>query len=441
MPEQSLKVGMVSLGCAKNLVDAEHMLGLLKGAGYELTNQQAEADVLVINTCTFIGPAKQESVDTILELAEMKKRGRCRALVVAGCMAQRYPADILKELPEVDAVIGTGDFPQIAQVVERVLGGDRVQQVGKAAYQYDAELPRVPTRPGLSGYLKISEGCDHDCAFCIIPRVRGEHRSRPFDALEHEARQMVAAGVRELNLIAQDSTAYGMDRDGRRQLPELLRRLNGIDDLAWMRILYAYPTLVDGHLIEAMATLPKVAKYLDIPLQHASDRVLHEMRRGGNRKLYEDLLRRLRAAVPDITLRSTFIVGFPGETEADFEELLGFLRQARFDNVGVFAYSQEEDTTAGERPDQIPDEVKQSRFQRAMAVQQEIAFEAARRWVGQTVPVLVESVRGKRVTGRIAAQAPDIDGVTLLRGEAFTPQTVVTARITGTKGYDLVGEV
>ena len=462
MPEAK-KIGLVSLGCAKNLIDSELMMGLLKDSGYELTSRKEQADVLIVNTCSFIGPAKEESIDTILEMAQMKDQGNCKALVVAGCLAQRYPQELLDEMPEVDAVLGTSDFPQIVSIVERVLEGQRVKEVGKPAYQYDRDLPRLPAHPGLSAYLKISEGCDHTCTFCIIPALRGMHRSRPPEAIEQEARALVAAGVRELNLIAQDTTAYGMDLDGKRHLADLLRRLDGIEDLAWMRLLYAYPTLVTPDLVEAVANLPRVAKYVDIPLQHASDRVLKAMQRGGNRALYLELVRRFREAVPDIVLRTTFIVGFPGETEEDFEELLDFMRQARFDNVGIFTYSQEEDTPAGERKDQIPEEVKQGRRDRAMALQQKIAFERNQRWVGQTLPVLIESVEDGRVIGRIPGQAPDIDGVTLLhvrrsgRGAeagagaqasagtgaaaVLRPQTLATVRITGVAGYDLVGDV
>lgn len=438
------KVGFISLGCAKNLVDSEVMLGLLKGRGYVITSDPAAADVLVVNTCGFIGPAKEESVDAILEAARHKQQGRCQALVVAGCLAQRYRGELMAELPEVDAFVGTADYPQIATVVASVLEGRRVTAVGDPSEISDWDFERVLATGGHTAYLKIAEGCDCACSFCIIPRLRGRHRSRSIASLTGEARRLAAAGVRELVIVAQDTTCYGVDLAGRPLLAELLRHLAAIDDLQWLRLQYAYPTRITPELIETIADEPKVVRYLDMPMQHGSDRMLRLMNRAGSRDRYLRLIETLRGAVADLTLRTTFIAGHPGETEADFAELLSFIRAIEFDHVGVFAYSQEEDTPAGARADQVPAELRQERRDRAMAVQQPIALRRGRALVGRTVPVLVEARSESHsgvYIGRGPHQAPEIDGqVYFAAASRLQPGDMAAVTITGVQGYDQVGE-
>lgn len=445
-----LSVGLVSLGCAKNLVDSEIMLGLLREAGYRITNEKEEADVLVVNTCGFIGPAKEESVDTIIELGELKEKGRCRALIVAGCLAQRYREELMREMPEIDAVIGTGDFTRIVETISQALAGERQVCVGRPVYQYSRDLPRVQATPGHTAYLKIAEGCDNACSYCVIPALRGPLRSRPLNDLVDEAASLAARGVKEIILIAQDTTAYGLDLYGEYRLAGLLRALSRIDVLRWVRVLYSYPSRFTDDLIEVVAREEKICKYLDIPLQHGSDEILKQMNREGDREQALALIRRLKDAIPDLVLRTSLIVGFPGETEAHFEELLDFIREIRFDHVGVFTYSQEEDTPAGARPDQVPEEVKQERFRRAMEVQQGIAFERRRRWVGRELEVLVEGadpdraasvvVSGCPYWGRTRGQAPGIDGATYLKGKDLKVGEIYRARVVGTEGYDLLGQ-
>lgn len=445
-PAAAGKVALASLGCPKNLIDAEQMLGRLVQTGWRITTHQDEADVVIINTCGFIDAAKRESIDTIIELGQLKQSGRCRALIVTGCLSQRYGEELMAELPEIDAVLGTGDYPRIPEIIESVFRGDRVYAVTPPAQPYPEDLPRVLSAPGPSAYLKIAEGCDHTCAFCVIPAMRGRHRSRPVEALEAEARALGRQGVRELVIVSQDTTAYGFDRYRRFALADLLDRLRRVEGIEWIRLHYCYPTHFTPELIELLATEPKLVKYLDVPLQHGSDRVLREMRRPSTRAGIVELVARLRAAIPGLVLRTSFIVGFPGETEEDFRRLLDLMAEVEFDHVGVFKYSPEEGTPAGERPDQVPEEVKEERYRRAMEAQQPIAFARNRARVGREVRVLVErpDPRGRGGwVGRWEGQAPGIDGAVYLRpgarpeAEAIGVGAIVPARVTRCLGYDL----
>jgi ribosomal protein S12 methylthiotransferase len=465
-----VKVGFISLGCPKNLVDGEVMLGYAREAGHEITSDSADADVLVVNTCAFIDRAKQESIDTILEMAQHKRDGRCSRLVVTGCLAERYREELRKEIPEIDAVLGTGEVPGIVEALEpprSEVGGRRSGGVapltfhksspgvvGKIqppasslqppTYLYDANTPRVLTTPRHFAYVKIAEGCDYTCAFCIIPTLRGEYRSRTRESIVAEARALAERGVKELLLISQDTTFYGIDRQERGALAKLLRELNAIDGLEWIRLLYLYPTTITDDVLAAMAECEKVCRYVDLPLQHASADVLKRMRRPGNRKSYDALLGRIRQRVPGVTLRTTFIVGFPGETEAEFGELEAFVRDTGFDHIGVFTYSHEEGTRAYAVADDVPAASKRKRRDRIMKLQQGIvaARQAAR--IGTEVPVLVDGPSAEHelvLQGRLEGQAPDIDPVVYLTDcdpSAYQRGDLIRARIVGAQGYDLL---
>jgi ribosomal protein S12 methylthiotransferase len=470
-----MKIGLVSLGCPKNLVDSEVMLGLAQGAGHELTEDAAQADVLVVNTCAFIDRAKQESIDTILELAQHKTNGRCQKLVVTGCLAERYRDELKAEIPEIDVVLGTGEVESIVGALESAPSGPAaapaavpmtfhrtppvsahvaarhrdavVAERDLPTYLYDATTPRVLTTPKHYAYVKIAEGCDYNCAFCIIPKLRGQYRSRPVESIVAEARALAARGVKELLLISQDSTFYGVDRRERGALARLLRELNQVDGLAWIRLLYLYPTTITEETIEAMATCDKVVPYIDLPLQHAADGVLKRMRRPGSRASYERLLLGLRERLPNVTLRTTFITGFPGETEADFEELCAFVKTVEFDHVGVFTYSHEEGTAAHALGDDVPTRTKAARQRKLMALQQKIVAKRHRRRLGERVQVLVDGPSPEHElawTGRLAGQAPEIDPIVYLTDgdpEVLRPGDVVEAQIVDSRGYDLVVRV
>jgi ribosomal protein S12 methylthiotransferase len=459
-----MKIGFLSLGCPKNLVDGEVMLGIARGAGHEITPDAADADVLVVNTCAFIDSAKQESIDAILEMAALKRDGRCTRLVVTGCLAERYRDELRREIPEIDAVLGTGEVPQILDA----LGGSqssgtsplklfRSTDFTDAAtvpsesgtgqlptYIYDADTPRLLTTPAHFAYVKIAEGCDYTCAFCIIPTLRGSYRSRTAESIVREARALADRGVRELLLISQDTTFYGIDRGERGALGRLLRELNGIDGLQWIRLLYLYPTTITDDVLDAMADCEKVCRYVDLPLQHAAAPVLKRMRRPGNRRTYDALLGRIRQRVPDVTLRTTLIVGFPGETDEDFAELDGFVADTGFDHVGVFTYSHEEGTRAFDLPDDVPAEVKRRRRHALMARQKKIVVKAHKARIGRDVDVLVEGRSAEHelvVQGRLEGQAPDIDSVVYLTDcdpDDFASGQLIRARIVGARGYDLI---
>ncbi|MGE0041399.1 MAG: 30S ribosomal protein S12 methylthiotransferase RimO [Vicinamibacterales bacterium] len=497
-----MKIGFISLGCPKNLVDAEVMLGLAEQAGHEITAEAEGADVLVVNTCAFIDRAKQESVDTILEMAELKKQAAGRRLVVTGCLAERYRDELQAQIPEIDAVLGTGDVPRIVEALtgapaapaaaggaapmtfyqrdpgtsqpaakrpgptsparseaarphedgrgEAQLAAERpgpVFGLDLPTYIYDAETPRRLATPGHYAYLKIAEGCDYKCAFCIIPKMRGHYRSRPAESIVREARQLADRGVKELLLISQDTTFYGIDRQERGALPRLLRELNRVDGLEWVRMLYLYPTTITDEVIDAMAESEKVCNYVDLPLQHASDRVLKRMKRPGTRASYERLLRRIRDRVPGVTLRTTFIVGFPGETEEDVAELGDFIEAVGFDHLGVFTYSHEEGTSAAGLADDVPAAVKARRQRAIMARQKRLVRRRQKARVGERARVLVDGPSPEHelvLTGRLAGQAPDIDPLVYLTDAdpaRLRPGTLADVEIVGARDYDLVARV
>jgi ribosomal protein S12 methylthiotransferase len=459
-----MKIGLVSLGCPKNVVDAEVMLGLARDAGHEITTDASSADVVVVNTCAFIDRAKEESVDAILDMARQKRDGACRRLIVTGCLAERYREQLKAESPEIDVVLGTGEVPEIvgaiagrpavpAAPVTLFKSRDAVPGASPAVldpprpaptYLYDASTPRIVTTPRHYAYVKVAEGCDYTCAFCIIPRLRGAYRSRDEASIVAEAESLAARGVRELVLISQDTTFFGIDRGERGALARLLRRLNAIPDLAWIRLLYLYPTTITDDVLGAMAESEKVCKYVDLPLQHASDEVLRRMRRPGTRQGYDKLLARIRGRVPGVTLRTTFIVGFPGETEQDVDALAGFVRDSEFDHVGVFTYSHEEDTRAFAMTDDVPSRAKTQRRGRIMSLQQEIVQRRRATQVGGIVRVMVDGPSAESplvVTGRLEGQAPEIDSIVVLSEcdpSAVLPGSLIEARIVDTAGYDLV---
>ncbi|MGO8788172.1 MAG: 30S ribosomal protein S12 methylthiotransferase RimO [Terriglobia bacterium] len=440
------KVGMVSLGCPKNLVDSEVMLGTLVNQGFELTPRPDEADVIIVNTCAFIEPAKQESINTILEMAEYKKFGAAKTLVVAGCLVERYRREILEQIPEVDYVIGTNEL-------ERVLVACTEQPQPPTAgapaepYLYHEFTPRVLSTPGYSAYLKIAEGCDHPCTFCVIPQMRGAFRSRRFASVIREAENLAKQGVRELTIVGQDTTSYGEDLGLRDGLPSLLRELGKIPELVWVRFLYCYPNRVTDALIAAVAETPKVAKYFDIPLQHASSSVLKLMKRGSNGQQFLRLLERIRAAVPGVALRTSFIVGFPGEKDDDFKTLLDFVAAAEFDHLGVFLYSNEESSGSFALPNQVPPATARHRQKQLMALQRKISKRNLRRMVGTSLPVLVEGTSEETellYQGRSERQAPGIDGCILINdidGAAPEAGDVRWATITEVGDYDLVARL
>jgi ribosomal protein S12 methylthiotransferase len=431
-----------SLGCPKNLLDTEVMLGTLAGSGFALAERLEDADVAVVNTCAFIESAREESVKAILEVAELRESGRLRALVVTGCLPQRYGAELAKELPEVDAFVGTGAFPEIARVLDSALAGRGrgVYVEAGRTHLYDDASPRLLTGPGHTAYVKIAEGCDRVCAFCAIPGIRGRFQSRRLESVVAEAKALAAAGVRELNLVAQDSTSWGKDLPavpgaGRPRLHDLVRALDAVDGLDWIRLLYVYPSAVTDELIDAFTGAKRVLPYVDVPLQHASDRVLERMRRGTTAERQRKLVAKLRERIPGVTLRTTFIVGFPGETEEDFQQLLDFVAQSRFDRVGIFRYSDEEGTAAAAQGAKVPRAVARERYHRLAQLQAGIQAEQLGALVGREAPVLVDAaMSASRARGRLASQAPEIDGVVFLHGRGLTPGRLVPARITGVRG-------
>jgi ribosomal protein S12 methylthiotransferase len=434
----------VSLGCPKNLVDSERMLGKLAQDGYQLTPDADGADVVVINTCGFIEPARQESLGVIREMLALKEQGRVGAVVVAGCLAERKKYDLLNEVPGVDHIVGVFGREEIAQVLNRTLYKQRQDEQRSlfrpAPVRALEDTARLRITPRHYAYLKISEGCDRLCTFCAIPGMRGKHVTKPIEEVLREARELADDGVRELIVVAQDTTYYGLDLYGRVRLAELLRELNDVEGLEWVRVLYAYPIHFTDELIDTLAQTPKIVPYLDMPLQHINDRMLKRMQRRVNRSETENLLDRLRRAIPNLTLRTTFIVGFPGETEAEFDELSDFVQAARFERVGVFPYSLEPGTPAARLPDHLSEEIKQQRRDRLMEIQQEIAFARTREQVGKETEVIVD-MPDPEVPGhflaRSHADAPDIDCVVRLKGKGLRAGDLVRARVTGADGYDL----
>lgn len=445
-----MKIGVVSLGCPKNLVDSETMLGLIHEEKYEITNDPSEAEIIIVNTCGFIESAKEESINTILQMAEYKKSGSCKYIIVTGCLSQRYAEELFNELPEADAIAGVEVYDEIGSIIKRVMNGERfiMLERSKPDVIYTSKetfLPRILTTPSYTAYLKIAEGCDNCCSYCAIPKIRGPYRSKPMAQVLKEAKALADNGVKELIVVAQDTTRYGEDLPGGKLLlADLLKELNKIESLKWIRVMYCYPNNFTDELIESFASLDKVCKYVDLPLQHASNRLLASMNRYDTREEVEKLLAKLRKRIPGIVIRTTFIVGFPGETDADFEELKEFVEQQRFENAGVFAYSQEEGTVAGAMPNQIPDEIKQERYHELMALQAQISEEIHKDTEGQTLEVLVEGIEedGSGLHyGRSYREAPDIDGLVFIENPGdIKPGCFVKVNILQGFTYESVGE-
>ena len=440
-----MKILFVSLGCDKNLVDTENMLGILKNKGFEFTDDEWEADIIAVNTCCFIGDAKQESINTILEMAEHKKDAKCKVLVVAGCLAHRYQDEIIKEIPEVDAFVGTSSYDKIAEMINSVL-----EEKGITNFVEDANrLPmvteeRIVTTPGYYEYLKIAEGCDKRCTYCIIPKVRGSYRSFPVEYLVKQAEKLVEGGVKEIILVAQETTLYGVDLYGKKSLPMLLHELAKIEDLRWIRILYCYPEEINDELIEAIKNEPKVCHYLDMPIQHASDNVLKRMGRRTDKQELIDIVAKLRREIPDIALRTTLITGFPGETDEEHEEVMEFIDECEFDRLGVFTYSREEDTPAAVMPDQIDEEVKEQRRDAVMELQQEVSLDKSEEMVGKVIDCLIEGKIEDDDTyvGRSYKDAPNVDGFVFVKTDAnLMSGDIVKVRIDGAMEYDLIGSL
>lgn len=439
-----MKILMISLGCDKNLVDTENMLGLLSRDGHTFTDDEQEAEAIIVNTCCFIGDAKEESIQTILEMAEWKERGKCRALIVTGCLAQRYRQEILKEIPEVDGIVGTSSWDEISQVLKRSGEGEK-----PSCFAGEDRIPqpkgeRILTTGGHYAFLKIAEGCDKCCTYCIIPSLRGRYRSVPMEQLVEEARLLAAKGVRELILVAQETTLYGVDLYGKKMLPQLLRQLAGIFGIYWIRIQYCYPEEITEELIEVMKEEEKVCHYLDIPIQHASDRILKRMGRRTDQASIRRIVEKLRREIPDIALRTTMITGFPGETQEDHQELMEFVDDMEFERLGVFAYSEEEGTPAAEFPDQIPEELKNERRDEVMELQQEIAFEKSEAMIGRVMDVMIEGKVADEpaYVARTYMDGPGVDGYLFVNsGELFMSGDFVRVKVTGASGYDLIGEV
>ena len=439
-----MKILFISLGCDKNLVDTEVMLGLLASRGYEMTDDETEADIIVVNTCCFIHDAKEESIQNILEMAEYKKEGKARALIVTGCLAERYRQEILDEIPEVDEVLGTTAYDRILDAVDAALAGEHSVMLADIDALPLPDTKRLVTTGGHFAYLKIAEGCDKHCTYCIIPKIRGNYRSVPMERLIREAEELAAQGVKELILVAQETTLYGKDLYGEKSLHRLVRELCRISGLRWIRILYCYPEEITDELIQVMKEEKKVCHYLDLPIQHASDAVLKRMGRRTSKKELVEIIGKLRREIPDICLRTTLITGFPGETEEQHEELIEFVDEMEFDRLGVFTYSPEEGTPAEKMPDQIDEEVKEERQDELMELQQEIAFENAERMVGREVLVMIEGkvADENAYVGRTYRDAPNVDGLIFINtdGELLSGD-FARVKVTGALDYDLIGEL
>ena len=439
-----LKILFVSLGCDKNLVDSEEMIGMLQKEQYTFTDDENEADIIVVNTCCFVNDAKEESIDTILQMAEHRTNGNCKALIVTGCLAQRYQKEIITEIPEVDAVLGTSSYDAIAKAIKTALEGERYEDYQPLDRLIVEEQDRVLTTGGYFAYLKIAEGCNKSCTYCIIPKIRGRYRSVPMEELIASAKKLVDGGVKELILVAQETTLYGVDLYGRKMLPELLRELCKVSGLVWIRILYCYPEEITDELIEVIRTESKICKYLDMPIQHASDRILKLMGRRTNQSELIERIEKLRSEIPEITLRTTLISGFPTETEEEHQELYEFVDRMEFDRLGVFTYSPEENTKAAEMQGQIEEDVKNRRRNEIMELQQEIAFDKGADMVGRTILVMIEGklVNENAYVGRTYMDAPGVDGnIFVVTDEDLMTGDFVKVKVTGSQDYDLIGEI
>ena len=445
MTQTLKKISIVSLGCARNLVDSEVMAGILQKNDYLLVQEPADAEVVMVNTCGFIGAAKEESIDTILEISRMKAAGTVKKLIVAGCLSQRYPEALASELPEVDLFIGTGEVPRIAEILrEHEADQSRRQYVGLPSYLYDHATPRLRTTPSHTAFLKVSEGCDHKCAFCIIPKLRGPHRSRSIESVVTEARQLGQNGVKEINLIAQDLTAYGRDRKDGTTLYGLLRELETVPEVVWVRLLYSYPNFLDPPLLKLIRDSGKICKYIDIPFQHISARLLTKMRRGKSGSAVRETVAKLRSAIPALTLRTSLIVGFPGETEEDFEALLDFVEETRFERLGIFKYSEEEGTAAATMGDKICEDEKERRWQEVMDLQAELSRKNNEALIGSIQRVMIDAIDAENgaLCGRTEGHAPEVDGVVQIEDldQQLSFGSMIDVKITSALDYDLIGK-
>lgn len=444
----SKKLGYVSLGCAKNLVDTEIMLGALKDNGYEITETLDEAEIIIVNTCTFIEKAKQESINTILQMSEYKQFGNCRGLIVAGCLSQQYQEELFAEIPEIDALIGTGSWNRIMEAIEAINDGKRICIMDSITNIYNERMPRMQTTPTYSAYVKIAEGCDNGCTFCIIPKVRGAYRSRTIESIVEEVERLAVMGVKEINLIAQDTTSYGSDlNNGKPMLADLLKVLVKVDGIEWYRLLYLYPKYFTDELLDLIVAEPKICNYIDLPLQHINDDILRRMNRKDRKADIVTLLQKVRSKASHVTLRTSLIVGFPGETDEQFEELCEFVKEVRFDNMGVFTYSQEDGTPAGAMADQVPEEVKEERYHALMAIQAAISEENNRDLEGTEHEAIIEEISEDEhghllAKGRLETQAPDVDGNMYIEDcEGLEVGQIVPVTVAQGFAYDVVAEV
>jgi ribosomal protein S12 methylthiotransferase len=437
------KVAIVTLGCPKNQVDSEVMSGRI-GEKYQVVEGPEQADIIIINTCTFIESAKAESIDTILEMAQYKDAGTCKTLVATGCLAQRYGDELLTEIPELDGVLGTGNISEVLEAVEEA-ESQKVRRVKAEApdFLYDENMPRTRLTPKQYAYVKVAEGCDNYCTYCVIPHVRGHFRSRKQESVLQEVNQMANEGVKEILLIAQDTTRYGFDLYGEYRLPSLIKEIAEIQGIEWIRLMYCYPELFTDELIQVMKETPKVCRYIDLPLQHAHDKVLREMNRRGSIQDAENLIYKLRQEMPDIRIRTTMITGFPGETDEEFQAVIDFAKRVRFDRLGAFAYSQEESTPAARREDQVPLEIRESRRDELMRIQQDIAYEQQQRWIGKDLKILIEEkLPDGRWVGRTEGDAPEVDGLVYVKSsKVLRIGEFEQVRILEADSYDLMGEV
>ncbi len=442
------KFSIVSLGCARNLVDSEVMAGILQKNNYEVVAEPMDADIVMVNTCGFIGAAKEESIDTIVEMGRLKESGQLKKLIVAGCLSQRYPTELAAELSEVDLFIGTGEVPRIADILREHEATKQRQYVGLPSYIYDHATPRARSTPSHTAFLKVSEGCDHKCAFCIIPQLRGPHRSRSIESVVIETRQLAQAGVKEINLIAQDLTAYGRDRKDGSTLYRLLREIAQVDDIEWIRLLYSYPNFLEPELLDLIANSGKICKYIDIPFQHINHQLLQRMRRGKSGSAVREAVDKLRQAIPGLTLRTSIIVGFPGETNDEFAELLDFVEATEFDRLGVFKYSEEEGTSAAKLDGKVSEEDKENRWQEVMDVQAAVSRNKNQALIGSIQRVMIDGADAEtnQYTGRTEGHAPEVDGVVYIDKDNFAADqppiagAMLDVKIIGASDYDLIGE-